>query len=326
MATLAALLEARSRDLPGAIAFVAGDDVLRYAALRDDANRAAAWLLRHGVSPGDRVAMLFPSGLDFVRAFFALQRIGAAPCAFDPAVPMATTLQRIARVAPRCLLTSIDAPIDDAAIPVLRWSNRPEGRAPLPPLPSDERAVAFLQPTSGTTGEPRAAVILQCNVLASLRAARELLDPVASDVLVGWVPPWHDLGLMRFVLAPVSFGLPNHIVTPAIRTIPLWLATIARVRGTISGAPDFAFRLAARMVDPRDVDLSSLRFATNGGEPVRQSTIAAFESRFGVPRALRPGYGLAEATLGVSTLRLGEELRVDARGNVSCGRPLAGVE
>jgi len=157
--------------------------VLRYAALRDDANRAAAWLLRHGVRAGDRVALLFPSGLDFIRAFFALQRIGAAPCAFDPAVPIATTLQRVARIAPRCLLTSLDIPIDGAAFPVVRWSDHADGDALLPPIPDDKNAIAFLQPTSGTSGEPRAAVILQRNVLASLRASRELLDPVASDVL-----------------------------------------------------------------------------------------------------------------------------------------------
>jgi acyl-CoA synthetase (AMP-forming)/AMP-acid ligase II len=115
-------------------------------------------------------------------------------------------------------------------------------------------------------------------------------------------------------------------VPPAIRTLPLWLRTASEVRATILGAPDFAWRLATRLVDPAGLDLSSLRFATNGGEPVRQSTILAFEERFGVPGVIRPGYGLAEATLGVTGLRQGEPLRVDARGNVSCGRPLPGVE
>jgi fatty-acyl-CoA synthase len=330
LATLAALLELRARERPDALAFAQGDDVLRYAALLDDAERAGAWLLHSGIRPGDRVALVFPAGLDFVRAFYALQRIGAVPCAFDPAVPASTTLQRIARIQPRCLLAGDDRPLDGAVVKVLRWRDRQDVhgnvREPLPPIPDDEHALAFLQPTSGTSGEPRAAMVLQRNAVASLSAARELLDPIASDVLVGWVPPWHDLGLMRFVLGPVFFGLPCHIVAPAVRTIPLWLSTIARVRGTISGAPDFAFRLAARMVAPGAVDLSSLRYATNGGEPVRQSTIVAFESRFGVPGAVRPGYGLAEATLGVTTLRPGEEMRVDDRGNVSCGRALSGVE
>ncbi len=120
--------------------------------------------------------------------------------------------------------------------------------------------------------------------------------------------------------------MPCHLVPPAIRTLSLWLRTAAEVRATILGAPDFAWRLATRLVDPRGLDLTSLRYATNGGEPVRQSTILAFEQRFGVPGVLRPGYGLAEATLGVTCLRQGEPLRVDDRGNVSCGRPLPGVE
>jgi fatty-acyl-CoA synthase len=147
-----------------------------------------------------------------------------------------------------------------------------------------------------------------------------------DDVLVGWVPPWHDLGLLRFVLAPVHFGAPCYLVEPAIRTLPEWLGTASRVRATILGAPDFAYRLASRLVDPDGLDLSNLRVATNGGEPVRLGTIAAFESRFGVPGVVRPGYGLAEATLGVAGVRPGEPLRVDGRGNVSCGRPVPGVE
>ncbi|HEX5761488.1 MAG TPA: AMP-binding protein, partial [Thermoanaerobaculia bacterium] len=161
---------------------------------------------------------------------------------------------------------------------------------------------------------------------ASLRAAREMLDLGPRDVLVGWVPPWHDLGLLRFVLGPVWFGAPCHLVPPAIRTLPLWLATAARVRATVLGAPDFAYRLATRLVDAAGLDLSALRYATDGGEPVRRSTIAAFEKRFGVPGVVRPGYGLAEATLGVTCLVPGEPLRCDAHGNVSCGAALPGVE
>lgn len=309
--TLAAVLHARARDTPDALAFTFGEESLTVRALHEDAERLAMAFLKEGVASGDRVALVLPAGLDLIRLFFAAQRIGAAPSIFDPAVPAATTERRVARIRPRLVLSS-------AALP--------PSAAPLPPLPADPDAIAFLQSTSGTSGEPRAAVILQRNVLASLAATREWLDPVASDVFVGWVPPWHDLGLLRFVLAPVYFGLPCHLIPPAVRTIPRWFATITEQRGTISGAPDFAWRMATRLVDPRAVDLSSLRFATNGGEPVRASTISAFEERFGIRGVIRPGYGLAEATLGVTAVRPGEALRVDARGNVSCGRPHARVE
>ena len=144
--------------------------------------------------------------------------------------------------------------------------------------------------------------------------------------MVSWVPPWHDLGLVRFMIGSVYNGAACHIVTPSIQTIPRWLETITKVRGTISGAPDFAYRLAARFADPSAIDLSSVRWMTNGGEPVRLSTIEAFETRFDCRGVVCPGYGLAEATLGVTCIRPGETIRVDERGNVGCGKALPGVE
>lgn len=309
--TLADVLELRARENGEGLAFGAGDERLSYRSLRDDAERLGAGLLHRGVRQGDRVAILLPAGLDIVRIFFALQRIGAVPCIFNPAAPAEMSAQRIARIRPRLVIGEVEVFA---------------GSTLLPPIAHDDQSIAFLQPTSGTSGEPQAAVILQRNVMASLRAARELIDPGANDVLVGWVPPWHDLGLLRFLIGPVYFGLPCHLIPPAIRTIPQWFATISSLRGTITGAPDFAYRLAAKLVDPKSVDLSSLRFATNGGEPVRGSTITAFETLFGLRHVVCPGYGLAEATLGVTCVRPGEALRFDGRGNVSTGLPFEGVE
>ncbi|MGZ5492704.1 MAG: AMP-binding protein, partial [Thermoanaerobaculia bacterium] len=258
--TIAALLEERSRNVPEALAFAFGDESLSYRALREDAERIAAALRHEGVGAGDRVPLILPAGLDLIRIFYALQRIGATPVILDPNVPHETTERRVALLRPRLVVTGM---------PDVTHS------APVPPIPDDEEAVAFLQLTSGTSGESRAAIVLQRNVLASLEGARAMIEPHADDVLVGWVPPWHDLGLLRFLLGPVHLGVPCYLIEPAVRTIPQWLATISRVRGTITGAPDFAWRLAARLVDPHGVDLSSLRLATNGGEPVRLSTIEA---------------------------------------------------
>ena len=139
-------------------------------------------------------------------------------------------------------------------------------------------------------------------------------------MLVSWLPIHHDLGLVRFLFMPVWFGQHVHLLPPAIASLGLWLRTITAVRGTVTSAPDFAFRLAARAVPPDGIDLTSLRFATNGGEPVRASSIAAFELRFACPGVVRSGYGLAEATLGVAAMMPGEVLRVDARGHVGCGK------
>ncbi len=380
--TLDAALATRAAEGPGELAFAMDGERLTYGQLREEAEALARGLARLGVERGDRVALALPAGLDFVRAFFALQRLGATPCAFDPAAPAAALERRAERVRPRLVLVPDPEPEADGAgmqredlkqrelgapassrlqaklLEKIRLEagaptkasagaeGRPEdaagarlrrvplgevrraaaeGVGTLPP-PDDPEVVAFLQPTSGTAGEPRAAVVLQRHAIASLRAAREMVGLGPSDVLVSWVPPWHDLGLMRFVLGPVYFGAPCHLVEPAIRTLSKWLRTASEVRATVIGAPDFAYRLATRLVDPKGLDLSALRCATNGGEPVRSSTIEAFERRFGVPGVIRPGYGLAEATLGVTGLCPGEPLRVDERGNVTCGRPLPGVE
>lgn len=308
--TLDAMLARRAASAPDALAFSDGREKLTYGRLRADSEALASGLASLGVRRGDRVVLRIPAGLGFVRIFYALQRLGAVPCAHDPSIPAATAARRAESVRPALVLGDKEIPRLDP------W--RESG-----PVEED---VAFLQPTSGTSGEPRAAVILQRNAIASLRTARDAVGLGPEDVLVSWVPPWHDLGLMRFVLGPVYFGAPCHLVPPAIRTLPLWLETASEVRATVLGAPDFAWRLAARLVEPEGLDLSALRYCTNGGEPVRQSTILAFERRFGVPGAIRPGYGLAEATLGVSGLLPGEPLRVDPRGNVSCGRPFPGVE
>ena len=169
-------------------------------------------------------------------------------------------------------------------------------------------------------------MVTQRNVLAYQAASHAAYGISSADVLVSWVPPWHDLGLVHYVVRPVYSAIPCHIVEPAVRTIPRWFDTISRVGGTMTGAPDFALRMATRLVDPARVDLRSLRTLTNGGEPVRSSTIAAFEERFGVPGVVMPGYGLAEATLGVATRRLSEPVRVDDRGNVACGPAFPGLE
>jgi acyl-CoA synthetase (AMP-forming)/AMP-acid ligase II len=140
------------------------------------------------------------------------------------------------------------------------------------------------------------------------------------------MPPWHDFGLVCFVISAVCFGVCCYQLEPRISALPDWLSKIGEVGGTCTGGPDFAFRLAARMVDSRRVNLSSLRVAHNGAEPIRWSTIEQFEARFSTPGVILPSYGLAEATVGVTAHLPGEERVVDARGNVSCGRPIGAIE
>jgi fatty-acyl-CoA synthase len=307
--TLIELLRRRSIEDADRVAYAHREERITWGALWRDAETLARGLHRAGAARGERVGVLMPAGLDLIRAFWAIQRSGAAAVIFNPAVPAHTAAARAERVRPRLVLTSLDALDGDGA---------------LPPLNASAEDLAFLQPTSGTSGESRAVMIRHRNVLAVL-AASAAINLTRDDILVSWVPPWHDLGLVRFVIGTAFIGARCHIIEPAVRTIPEWFATISAQRATVTGAPDFAYRLASRLVDPRTVDLSSLRYATNGGEPVRFPTITAFEERFGLRNVIAPGYGLAEATLGVTTTRPGETVRTDARGNVSCGAPFDGV-
>lgn len=299
---------------------------LTFGELHAEAAAIAAGLAQRGVQARDRVVLCLPAGLEFVRAFWAVQLLGAVSCALNPGTPVFTTVKRALRVRARLLFT----PDEDLA-----REARLAGIETITQLPRESATtlrsgvctgeeVAVLQTTSGTSGEPRAAMITHHNILTAAAAGR-VMGLTPDSVMVCWVPPWHDLGLIRFLITGPYFGAACHIVPPAVHTIPEWLATIERVRGTFTGAPDFAYRLAARFAAWKNFDLSSLQHARSGGEPVRLSTIRRFEDAFGLPGVVEAGYGLAEATLGVAARRAGESLRVDERGNVSCGTALPDV-
>jgi acyl-CoA synthetase (AMP-forming)/AMP-acid ligase II len=308
-------LVTRAREDGDRLAYDDGSESITFRQLADRAAQRAGALRSMGVGAGDHVAIVLPAGVPFVEVFWAVQQLGAVSCAFNPGTGAEILERRIAAITPRLI-------VDEALLAA--WPDDAQAVPTCAEIGTED--LAFIQPTSGTSGEPRGACVRHRNALAFLRAAAERGQVVHGDVLVAWVPPWHDLGLVRFVIGAVYHGASCHIVAPAIATIPQWLQTISRVGATVSGAPDFCFRLAVRMVDPSTVDLRSLRNMTNGGEPVRWSSIEAFESRFGVPGVVLPGYGLAEAALGVAGIEPGQRRVVDARGNVSHGFVLPGLE
>ena len=328
--TLPALLRARAARDGERVAYAERGKAVTWGELERDAAARARALRHAGIHRGDRVALLLPAGLEFIRMFWAIQMLGAASVALNPQVPVETAMRRAHRVRPRLLVVPPDGPAETIAaareqgISIAAAGDSAEGDDVLAEVSPED--LAFLQPTSGTSGEPRAVMIRHSSAVASVRSSAEAIGTSSRDILVTWVPPWHDLGLVRFVIGAAFAGARCHLVPPAVETIPEWLSTISSTRATITGAPDFAYRLATRLVDPASVDLTSLRCATNGGEPVRRATVESFEKRFGLHNVIVPAYGLAEATLGVATVRPGEPLHVDARGHVSCGRPFPGIE
>lgn len=170
-------------------------------------------------------------------------------------------------------------------------------------------SLAFLQYTSGSTGSPKGVMVSHGNVLSNAAEMHEAFSIGANDRGVFWLPFYHDMGLVGGVIQPVYSGYPTAIMSPLsfIENPLSWLQTISETKGTLSGGPNFAYDLCVQKISADDIgqlDLSSWRVAFNGSEPVRQQTLQAFAAKFRAcgfdEGALRPCYGLAEATLLVS--------------------------
>jgi acyl-CoA synthetase (AMP-forming)/AMP-acid ligase II len=336
-ATILDALAERAARQKEQVTYAFADEKVTYGALLDDVRRIAAVLAERGVGRSDRCALVAPTSLDIVRAIFAVQSLGASPIVINPGLPPALAARRVQLA--RCKLAFVPAASNEAlssaateCSPATRFESIEDliadaSRAsPASPVQVHPEEVAYLQFTSGTTGEPRAAVILHRHLVANLRASHQALNIRPDDVLVGWLPLHHDFGLVRFVFGPLFFGCPGYLVPSGIETVARWLQVISRFGGTLTSSPDFGFRIAAERVDPGSVDLTSLRIATSGGEAIRLSTIQDFESRFEVPGVIRPGYGLAEVTLTVSVVLPGELVKTDDEGHVGCGPPMPGTE
>ncbi|WP_031303963.1 AMP-binding protein, partial [Pseudomonas sp. EGD-AK9] len=180
--------------------------------------------------------------------------------------------------------------------------------------------LAFLQYTSGSTGQPKGVMVSHANLLANLRAMGQALQVGPQDVFVSWLPMYHDMGLIGAWLGSLYHGVRLALMSPlAFLARPArWLWTIHRLRGTLSAAPNFAYELCLSKLPEAELeglDLSCWRLACNGAEPVNPDTLRRFAERFAryglAPAAQTPVYGLAEATLGVAFPPLGRGLLVD---------------
>jgi acyl-CoA synthetase (AMP-forming)/AMP-acid ligase II len=325
METLPGVLRRWAADKPEDLAFLFLQNGeregarLTFAGLHRQALAIAARLTRYDLA--DRPVMLiYPSGLDYIAAFFGCL------CAAVIAVPAPYLLpkragRRIAAIArdsrPAAVLTLsglVDEPeIRDATTAELAgvpWIAT-DGIAPGEAGPDEPRAVnaagvAFLQYTSGSTGAPRGAVISHGNLMANQAMIQSAFGHDATTRFVSWLPMFHDMGLVGTVIQPLYLGVPCVQMSPlAFLQRPVrWLRALSTYRGTTSGAPNFAFDLCARMIRPAQregLELSAWRVAFCGAEPVRAGTLSRFAEIFapaGFRReALYPCYGMSEATL-----------------------------
>jgi amino acid adenylation domain-containing protein/non-ribosomal peptide synthase protein (TIGR01720 family) len=331
----------------------------------DSAARTIAARLQQSTSIGQRVILLYPPGLEFVAAFWGCLYAGVIAV---PAYPVRSprNMERIKNIArnsqPTAALTTRRGLLRmknlmDRDLAALQWIETdylsPDMADHWREQEISRDSIALLQYTSGSTGEPKGVVVSHGNLLHNEEAIQATFGQDSHSVIVGWLPLYHDMGLMGTMLQPVYSRARCVLMSPnAFLQHPfLWLNAISQYRATTSGGPNFAYDLCVRRITDEErarLDLSAWNVAFNGAEPVREETLEKFAFRFAgvgfAAKSFRPCYGLAEATLLVSgcteknqpailtldTAKLGQNrvqsapARADATSVVSCGRIICG--
>lgn len=334
--TLIEMLEAQAGSLGDKVAFTFLHQPVTYSAMWEGINRFGACLQDLGMQPGDRVVMALPNSAEFFSAFYGVQRAGGTAVPIFPG----SGIERIFSLAKICGAEILVAPgsfpdeeiiemnrkVSSEGLRVVKVSKSlhyaPEGK--FPEIHSQD--IAFLQYTSGSTGNPKGVMLSHDNLLTNVVQMIIGMEINETDRLVSWLPVYHDMGLILKTMVPFYLGIETHLLPTDLRDVHPWLEAIQKYKATFTAAPDFAYRLCVRHVDSGEYDLSSLRVALNAAEPVRARTIQEFEKAFGLKDVMVAGYGLAEATVGVSMWKPGSTPKVDQRGFVSVGFPFPEVE
>jgi acyl-CoA synthetase (AMP-forming)/AMP-acid ligase II len=339
----------------------AEEAVLTFRELHDAAH-AVAKRLADAAKPGDRALLVFPPGPEFVVAFFGclIARVIAVPMMVPRRQSSRDSSASImANCKPVLALTSPALALrDDLAarfaghdLPWLTVDLAPgEGGAIALPRPKSDD-IAFLQYTSGSTSDPKGVVVTHAMLLANMGMAQEALGTGKHSTCVNWLPLYHDMGLILSVVGSMYLGALCVLLSPSgFMQRPLtWLRAISHYRAEITASPNFAYDLCSarlRADQMEGVDLSSWKIILIGAEPIRAATIEKFIETFTpyglAPRAMNPGFGMAEATLIVSMSPVGAghdtrslsrsasqmniirdtEDKADAQVLVGCGYPI----
>jgi fatty-acyl-CoA synthase len=308
---------------------------ISYRELYHRATRFSVALAALGVAAGDGVLMVLPTSLDFVTCFFAIQLLKAIPVPAYPPVGlrMKAGLEKLATVATHCgarlcvttgrlkaLLGELHLRVPDMRpLATVEELDARGGK-------TEERFraagddPAFIQYTSGSTGNPKGVLLSHRNLVSNIHAIGQALRINRSDVVVSWCPLYHDMGLIGTLLFSIYWRTPLVLMSPTafLARPSRWLWAIDHHKGTLSPAPNFGYGMCVSRVsaeERRGLDLSSWRFAMNGAEPVNYRTLVDFD-RVYQPHGFRldnmyPVYGLAEASLAVTFPRPGTGVRYE---------------
>lgn len=348
------------------------EGVMTYRQLLEGAEAVAAGLQHHGLLPGKPVSIMLPTGREYFFSFLGILLAGGIPVPIYPPARRSQVedhLRRHSAILKNCgaqiMILIPEAKLIAQAlrsqaeelehlVTVKDLSSAP-GRYQRPKLKNED--IAFLQYTSGSTGNPKGVILSHANLLANIRAIGEAFQIDSADVVVSWLPLYHDMGLIGAWMCSLYYAPPLALMSPLhfIARPQRWLQAIHRYRGTLSAAPNFAYELCLKRLkeeDLRGLDLSSWRVACNGAEPVSPDTVGRFCETFGKygfrREAMMPVYGLAECTVALAFPPLdrgplvdrverqafvneGRAVPTDREGPdtlrfVACGMPLPGHE
>ena len=351
--TLAEALDRLPEGEESGFRFVASDlkeSFLAFSRLRELARRRAAWLSALGLRKGDRAALVVADNEQFIVSFLGCVAAGVVPV---PIAPFRTSrsaegfrdavagIVREARASTLLTLQASRASLEPLLSRgglerILTVEGELSGDAPrfrAPDLRPED--LCFLQFTSGSVASPRGVMITHANLMANVAVTSgpDGLGPPRTepypDLVVSWLPLFHDMGLIGCALTSLVSKIPAVLISALAfaRDPRIWLREIHRWRGTITYAPNFAYALAVRRLQERDLetlDLRSLRVAGCGGEPIHAQTLRAFAERLAPTGfradALVTSYGLAESTLAVTLRRPSMPLRTDRVGAESLAR------
>lgn len=301
-----------------------GEKNISFAELYKGAQEVAGGLQQYGLEQGDTVAIMLPTSTAYFYSFMAVLLIGCVPVPlYPPTRPsqieehlrrhtkildnaqarVLITIDQV-RLIGRLLQTQIDS-----LRAVVTVEDLCENRQSFVPIPCHEGDTAFLQYTSGSTGDPKGVILTHANLLANIRAMGQVTKAGSKDVFVSWLPLYHDMGLIGAWLGSLYFGC-RLVVMPPLSFLARperWLWAIHKYRGTLSASPNFGYEVCCRRIDDaalEGLDLSSWRLAFNGAESISSQTITRFINRFTAygfrKECYAPVYGLAESSVGLA--------------------------
>ena len=297
---------------------------ISYGSLFEDARKVAAGLSERGFLPGQTAAIMLATSREYFFSFFGILLAGGIPVPIYPPARLSQIEDHLKRHAVIMHGAGCSVLITSKEIAPVAHLLQAQVTSMKSVVTADELVrtgktgpvvkrrggdIAFLQYTSGSTGNPKGVKLTHYNLLTNIRAMGEAVRADSSDVFVSWLPLYHDMGLIGAWLGSLYHAFPLVVMSPLmfLSRPQRWLWAIHQHGGTLSAAPNFAYELCLSKIDDAAIeglDLSSWRMAFNGAEPVSPKTIKRFSDRFRPygfrPEAMAPVYGLAESSVGLA--------------------------